>query len=506
MTSRGQYLLNAAWSWAGAVVLIINGLILSPYLIRHLGIEINGIWVFAQSLVEYFWMIDLGVRPATTKLVAEYRALEKWNDFDNVVNTALLYSAAAGLVIFCSISFNTHLIARFFHISHPDFPLLMQVVSLSWALGLVFNIFTATLEGLQRFDVTNHIFIGFLLLRGIVLISLVHYGYGLRQMAYGLLITQLLMYVMFYVALRRIHPLLRLSPRLATRSAGREIVLYAWQLLAGVLSVRILNAAIPSVITRSIGVSFVTYYSGTQKVLDYAAEGIGRIGNITGPRASDWMARGLEENLRRLAEYGNRYCLMLWLLFATFLLVYATPLFQIWVSPRFAVESAPLLRIFLFGYTLWLGQFASAAILMGVGRYSEYSASLLIEALIDVAGFAVMLPVAGLKGAVAVFSVMIFVNRCLNLSRIYGKEFKVRQFPFLWRTYRVPLAIAAVDVLLLWLVKTHWMPGHSWTQLIFVGAINGAVLAAAGFVFVLDPYHRDLVKEKFAQVFARVPV
>src|SRR5205823_7071984 len=178
-------------------------------------------------------------------------------------------------------------------------------------------------------------------------------------------------------------------------------------------------------IARFLTVQSVTYYSVTLKVLDYAGEGIGRIGLITAPRASDWMARGQRAQLLRLAEYGNKYCLTLWLVMASWLWVYGDALFRLWITPDFADNGSILLPFMLFGYTFWMGQFVSASILMGVGWYSEYSFSLMIEAVLMVAGFAVVLPRFGLTGAVAVSALLIFSNRCVNLGRIFSKKFEI---------------------------------------------------------------------------------
>jgi len=501
VSGRYQYLLNVLWGWVGAATLILNGAIMAPYLIRNLGTEQNGIWVLALSMIEFFWMIDLGVRPATIKLSAEYHALEKWSDLNSVLNTAVLYSGVIGLLILSAVTFNTARIAQFYHIAHPSFPLLIQMVSLSWAFGLVFNVFEAGLEGFQRFDITNRIFILFTLARSMTLIAMVHFGYGLTGMAIGLLVTQFMMYAAFYVSLRRIFSELRVSPRLASRAAGREIWLYAKQVVSAMLSARLLSSAIPSLITLFLRPGSLTYYNSTQRVLDYAGEGIGRIGIITGPRASDWMARGLRPQLVRLGEYGNRYCLCLWLIFATFLAVYGRPLFIVWVNPEFADNSTLLLQIFLFGYTLWLGQFVSASILMGIGRYSEYSASLMIEAILTVASFAVLLPRYGLAAAVAAFSIMISLNRCVNLSRIFTKEFQIPQIPFLWRVYRTPMTLGVLDMAGLYIIRHSWIPGRSWAELIAVGVVNTLVFGAAAFWLVLEPDHRELMLRKIAERF-----
>jgi O-antigen/teichoic acid export membrane protein len=187
------------------------------------------------------------------------------------------------------------------------------------------------------------------------------------------------------------------------------------------------------------------------------------------------------------------------LFFGTFLLVYGEPLFRVWVNPEFADNAAVLLPIMLFGYTLWLGQFTSGAILMGIGRYTEYSASLLVEAIITVVGFGLVLPFYGLPAAVAISSTMIFLNRCVNLSRIFAKEFQIDQMSFLWRIYRMPMALALLDVAALWAIKRSLLPGRNFRELLAVGIAHAVVYCAAGFWLVLEPEHRALVLEKMQE-------
>jgi O-antigen/teichoic acid export membrane protein len=496
VSSRRQYILNILWSWIGVAALILNGMLVSPYLIRRLGADTYGIWALGLSLVEYFWMIDLGVRPATVKLTAEYHASGKWDALNSLLSTAVAYSAAMGLLALLLISFNVGAITRFFHITHPRFVVLIQVVSFSWAFGLVFNVFGAAIEGFQRFDITNRIFIGFTLIRSLTLVALVSSGYGLASMSVGLLITQFMMYAALFVALSRRYPGLRISPQLMTKAAGREIWLYARQVVSAMLSARLLQSAIPSLIARFLPIQNVTYYTVTQKVLEYASEGIGRIGLITAPRASEWMALGYHKQILSLAEYGNRYCLTWWLFFGTFFLVYGEPLFRVWINPDFATQAAVLLPIMLFGQTLWMGQFTSAAILMGIGRYGEYSASLMVEAILTVLGFGLVLPFYGLPAALVISSTMIFLNRCVNLSHIFAKEFKISQTAFLWSIYRTPIALGIVEAGGLWAIRKTLLPGRDWRELIIIGAMHALIYCAAAFWLVLERDHRTLVLEK----------
>lgn len=495
MSNRRQYLINILWGWMSAVSMILNGMLVAPYLIRKLGTAQYGIWALGLSLVEYFWLIDLGLRPATVKLTAEYRAKGDWPALNTLLSTSLLYSGGMGFSLMVLMSLNTERIARFFHLTDPAFTMLVHVISVSWAFGLVFNIFEAALEGFQRFDVTGRIFVIFLLIRSVALVGAATLGYGLQGMSIALLVTQLSMYLCFFLSLRSVYPGLKASPMLATRAAGLEIWRYARQLMSAMLAGRLLTSAIPAMITRFLSVQSLTYYSVTQKVLDYAGEGIGRVGLITAPRASDWMARGEQAHLVRMAGYGNRYCLMIWLIFATWMSVYADPLFRLWITPEFADHAAGLVPIMLIGYSFWLGQFVSASILMGVGWYAEYSAALMVEALFTIGGYLLVLPRFGLAGGVAWSAAMVFSNRFVNLSRIFAKKFAVSWVSFVWSSYRIPMALAAVDVVALRAVRLNWLRGGSWSELAVSGIGNSIVLGAAAYFTVLEPEHRALAAD-----------
>jgi O-antigen/teichoic acid export membrane protein len=493
MTSRRQYLVNIMWSWAGAVALIVNGLLVSPYLIRRLGNDQYGIWALGLSLIEYFWLIDLGVRQATIKLGAEYRALEKWDALNQLLSTAIGYSAAVGLLVMLLLSLNTRAIAEFFRITDPSFPLLVHVVSASWGLGLAFNMFGAGLEAFQRFDTLNHIMIASMATRSAALVLLVHFGYGIPAMSIAVFLTQITTYAALYVAFRRLYPAFRLSPGLITRAAGSEIWRYSRQMVSALASLRLAQSAIPSLIARFLPVANVTYYTVSVRVLEYGTDGIGRVGLTTTPRAADMLARGMRDSVLFLAQYANRYCLTLWLILATFLMVYAEPLFRIWINPDFAAHAAFLVPILLIGYTGSMAQFISSSILMAAGRYTRYSTSLLIETLAAVAGVAIVLPIWGLAGAAVVVSSAMFLNRCVNLARIFSREFGVGIAIHLRRTLMVPLAIGAVDVVLLWGVRRTMLPGDSWSQLIAAGTLNAIALGTAALLLVAEPTHRQLV-------------
>src|SRR5512140_3441085 len=137
------YLVNIAWSWIGVVVVLLSSTLVTRFLILHLGKATFGIWALAASLIEYFWMIDLGFRPATVKLTAEYKALTRLDELKQVINTSLCYSIGAGFLVLCITWFGAGPASRAFRIDVPAFPFLIRIVGLSWSAGLAFNVFAA---------------------------------------------------------------------------------------------------------------------------------------------------------------------------------------------------------------------------------------------------------------------------------------------------------------------------------------------------------------------------
>ena len=114
-------------------------------------------------------------------------------------------------------------------------------------------------------------------------------------------------------------------------------------------------------------------------------------------------------------------------------------------------------------------------------------------------GFAFVLPRYGLPAGVAISSTMIFLNRCVNLSRIFAKEFNINQTEFLWRIYRMPMALAFLDVAGLWAIKKGLLPGRNWRELIAVGAMHALLYCSAAFWLVLEPEHRALILENLQE-------
>lgn len=491
-----RYITNVLWTWAGVAVGILSGFIVSPYTIRKIGDVNFSIWSLALSLVEYYWLIDLGFRSATMKMSAEYHTLDDRQRLNELMSTGVFYSSIMGAVLAVATVLLASYPGRFFHIEQPVFKQLILIAGLSWSLGMVFNIYGACLDGFQRFDIFGRILIVTTLLRSIGVVLVLYSGYGVLQMGFVLLGSQLLIYLLTYVSFRRVVPYARISWAGASLSMLRRMSSYGIHTFTSNVSTQLLQRSVPALIARYLPVQFVAYYMVPVRILEYSGDAVGRVGTVTTPNATELMAKGRKQELVSLGILANRYCLALFIPLSAFLLVYGYEVYSLWIRPSFAKESAYLLPVLLLGNTAMYGQFNSVSILFGMGRHKVYARCLLVEAILTVAGMMYLLPRYGLWGAAWLAAVLMFVNRAVIVCILAARELEVNPFVYAARIYSIPMSLGAGAVALLTVLKRTWIPGQSWRQAIAAGVLMGIPYTALAYRFCLAGHHREMLREK----------
>jgi len=482
---------------------VVAAFLVTPFTMRKIGYEHVGIWGITLSLVEYYWLIDIGLRSATLKFSAEYYVLGKKDELDRLVNTGLVYSlCAAGLVALFTI-FGAPFVGRVVRIYDPVFPQLARIVGISWAVGLVFNIFGACIEGFQRFDIFSRIWISTTALRTIAVVIVLSMGYGLVQMGFVLLGTQFLVYLLNYVFFRRLAPDAKINLSLASWGKFKEMAGFGVHTLRVLVSDRLLRQTTPSLISRYLGAEAFAFYGMPLRILDYAMDGVGRVGNVTTPSATELMAIGKKERLEDLGVYANRYSLTFFLPVVLMLLVYGAQLYRLWIKPDFADHSAYLLPAFLFGHAIVSSQLNSVSILFGIGRHQAYSRFLLAEAILSFVGLIIVLPRLGLLGAAWFTNLLMALNRGLIACILLCRELDVSLWRYIVRIYTRPCLLGAAGFALLTLLKRTVLPGNSWRELILAALALGIPYLGATFAVCLSQQHQHLVVQKVRATIGR---
>ena len=498
--NKTQFIVNVLWNWSAVLVNIFSALILSPFIIRRLGDENYGLWALTVSLAEYYWIVDLGFRSATLKYAAHYRALGENDKINEVLNTALFYSACIGPALLLGNYFGAPYLSSLMHVKHPLFPKLLMIVVGAWILGSLFNVFSSCLEGFQRFDLTNKIYLAGTAVRAFGTAALLWMGYGVLQMAIMVLVAQSLVHLLSFLAFRHVFRPLRFSRRFVKISTLKTMLSYGSHSVVASLAQRVLNQGAPLMIGVFLPPRFVGYYAAPSRLLDYVVDGIGRIGTVSNPNAAEMVAQNESGRLVQLGIITNRYSLALFLPVTIFLGVYGPPLLAVWISPQFGANCSSVMLALLAGFTIALaGQNNSISILYGMGRHQMYARALLMEAILTLAGIALVVRPFGILGVAWVVSGMMFLNRGLLTAWLLSHEVGINYFRFLASVYQ-PLLLAAPVMALLYLLRFTILPGSNWLQLILAGMIAMACYVPLALT-TLRADHRELL---FAKVRERL--
>jgi O-antigen/teichoic acid export membrane protein len=506
-----RFMTNVFWGWSGVAANIALALFLNPYMIRKLGPERYGIWALIFTVVDYFWFFDLGLNTAIANFCARYRAAGETGKINEVLNTALFYFSGISLLAMALTLVLAQNVRGFFRISpayQSEFSTLIQLAGVSWALCIVMNLFVSALQGFQRFDLESRVWVASLVLRSACYFLALWLGYGLVAMAAIFLVFQLLAYVFHIRNFRRVFTGLRLSTTLVKLSVFGEIVSYGLKSFVANTATLVLNQSGPLLIGHYEPSAYVGFYTLPLRILQYAGDAVSRVGLVTRSSAAELSALGRKEAVLKLAVYSNRYSLTLFMPLAIMLMLYGRALILRWVGPLFALNSAPLLPVFVMSTSLVLaGQFNSSSLLYGISGHGSYARGVAVEAVLNVAGMILVIPRYGIMGAALVSSGLMLLIRGVYTPWLVSRHLEFGFFGYMRRIYVRPLLTAVPVGLGAWLLKLRWLAGRTWFDLVAAALLIGVSYAGLAWFTCIEREHRGLllaripfVRERLAPV------
>jgi O-antigen/teichoic acid export membrane protein len=494
-----RFFINVLWNWLSVGANIFTAIFLTRYLIHKLGDQRYGIWAIVSALIEYIFLFDLGFRSAIVNFISRLRVQRDNDGINEVLNTALFYfTCVALLVIFLTIALagQGH---RFFKIDpedRADFAFLLTLMGFTWAVGLVSNIFQASLEAFQQFKSYNHIFIVMMLLRATGYAVLLYLGYGLRALGWVLVSAQFLGYFLMFITFRRAFAELKFSRRFVRVERWKEMARYGVNSVIASSGSLFLNQGPPLLIGHYLPTAFAGYYSVPSRLLNYMVEMIARIGFVTVPKTAELYALGRTDQIVRLGAFINRYSLALFMPASVFMAIYGKELINRWLGPAFGSQSGPLLSIFAISVALAIaGQFNSSQILFGIAKHGPYAVSIVLESLLALLGMALALPHYGIFGAACVAAALTIANRGFITPWIVCRRLHCSYLSYMSGIYVRPLLSAVPVVALALWIKYFWLSGQTWLDLISAATIIGVTGLLLCLFTCVDAEHRVMFRD-----------
>ncbi|MFC1805308.1 MATE family efflux transporter, partial [Candidatus Omnitrophota bacterium] len=200
---------NISFMGLKQVVVIIISFFLFPFIVKHVGKEVYGVYLIVMTITGYFWLLDLGVMSALTKYVSEYHGKKDLGGLNKIINASFSFYVLIGIIIAvmlfaCSVYFH-----RFFKIEASNIRIVKQlfmVASISALFVWPLNTFRGTIQGLSLWDKDAIIIIINQALTVLAALFLFSFGYGI---VHFFITTQFLMilgcFISYYIAKNKVN-------------------------------------------------------------------------------------------------------------------------------------------------------------------------------------------------------------------------------------------------------------------------------------------------------------
>ena len=468
-----KIVINAGSNGLSFAATIAVTFFVQPILVHGLGDERFGIWLLVNSILAYMAIGDLGIGAAVLRYVARFDGLQDNESINRVFNTSFSLFGGIGLLLLavtcflafawsCPLGVEPHLAF--------DTRWLLALLGVNLAFGFPLSLYRVVLESLGRYPTLNAIRIVGLLIRNALFVTIIHTGGGLVAIGAAITVCSLTQNATYAFFARRHLPTLKLSTGYVDLASFRMIWGYSAQIFIGQSAWRMAEAANPFIINLFLGPGAITFYGIAATMYSNASGALGNMIQVITPAVSRWEGSGDFSAIRRLLMISTRYVVYLGMPIQLGLICFGHPFLTLWMGPRYAEFSYPILLILALSLPLGLTNVVAGRILLGIGRVKVLSAISVVQSLVSVTLAVAMATVWGIEGVAAAITLVNGLGS-LAVSVLVCRITSTSLAAFLARAYLKPVLLSAT-VVPLWLVGQWVLPPTSWSHLILVGLVG----------------------------------
>lgn len=361
---------NTLFNILGQVASAVFVFILTPYILKKIGLVQFGFWAILSTIILYYNYFDLGVSSSYIRFVAAYHARKDREGVRQVIATAFFYSLCLAIVIIALGLLLKGPILSFVVRKQLDAVFtgrLYVLILLLFSLNYTGFVFKAVLDGLQRMDLANLLTVLQRTANFILSILLLKRGLGLSGLIISGLVASALFLVATYLVSIKLLPDLSLSPRLFSFAKLRDMVVFGVKYQTTTLCLWV-TFNVNKIALGVVGaLSTVAFFDVAQKI-SMAARNIptGLLSALV-PRASEIHARGDKEEMRQLYHKTTRILMVLIVPINFFILFNARYIVTAWVGEAL-LPSVIVVQLYTLGSIVNLITGTGTSIVRGINR------------------------------------------------------------------------------------------------------------------------------------------
>ena len=469
---------NAALNLLGQSLPFVVGIAAMPLIVRGLGIDRFGVLGIVWVVFGYFSIFDFGLGRATTKFLAEALAEKRTNEIPGLVWTSLAVQLGFGvigsaLLVAGSLFLSGHILKVPQALVHET-EITLWILGASLPVVLATNGLRATLEGCQRFDLTNILKVPATTLTFLIPAAAPYCGFHLPGIVLSLLISRVFFAVAHLAFCFKVLPNLRDDFTFELSAVAPLLFYGGWITLANVISPVLLYLD-RFMIASLLSVTLVGYYTAPFEAAIKLSLIPASLATTIFPACSS-LGTTRSKQLAMLYSRSIKYLVLLLAPIVLLLIVFAKDIMRLWLGTEFAAKSTLVLQILVVGVFATCLAFVPYVFLQGLGRPDVVAKLLLLE--LPAYGILAWVTIRsyGIAGAATVWSARV-VLELFVLLLLAWKLYRLS--PFLSGEASLIRALAAILALFLLVLATALLlHGTFWVQ------AGISMIWIAGFCFV----------------------
>ena len=496
-SSHRRVALNVGANFVSFGAVLVVGLWYTPYLIRHLGVEVYGLIPLSNSIVSYLNLVGIAISGSVGRFIAADLAR---GDPEAASRTASTFFgiALAVITVVCPLGYVFSWFSpRIFNVpsgSEGGLRAIMFALILAFLLGLVSNIFDAALWAKSRFDIRAGVdLLGMIIRTSALVLLFTLIRPSLTFVAAAIVLGWVTSMFTTMKASSMVAPEVRVSLRLIDRRMISTLLnTGAWLLVIQAGSLLLIQMDLV-LINLMLGPAAGGKYAPNLQWVTLLRTTALMVNSVLGPAFVNFYATGDHAGTSRVCRQSMKFLGLMAALIAGVLLGFAQPLLRVWLGKAF-VDNAPIFWILLLPVVIEAAGLPLTSILFAQNQLRGIGISTLAAGLGSVA-LAVVLTKGlgwGVYGVAAASASMSLLRNLLLIPLSTAKATGQPVGPWVWRIAQMGFAALAVASVSLGLA-TVFQPA-SWVQLGLAVAGTALLSGAPMYFIVLGSDERKTVR------------
>lgn len=446
MESIGKKIVrNTIYNSVGRIWLMLANLILVPYILHKLGVQVFAVWSLVFVVTNYLGVLDFGIRTSFAKYIAEYHTKKDQNSINAVINCGIIFYLVFSLFIVALAFLLREPIVSLLKIPsavHDESIFAIMGMMLILSLNNTFSIFESVLVGLQRMDVQNKIMIFASIFNIAGTFFFLEKGFGIRGLVlnYGILSVVILVLNIYFSY--RLFPQIQIGLSWVDKKIFKILFNYGMKMQVCNFAAIIYTQADKIILSHFLGLSYVTFYELGQKAANAVRMFPILMISALVPAVSELEASDNKEKLLELYERGSKYISLVVFPLIFLSVIVASDLINLWVGDKFSLTVLSF-QVLIIGYGINVLTGMGTSMVRGIGKPEYETRYALLTLIMQIVLSIILVQIIGYRGvliSVLTTSIVAALYFLLTLHRLLQLDFKA----FTRITYGKPLIVSLI--------------------------------------------------------------